>query len=109
MASKFTKEEFDLYMPAFKEFDANGDGQITAEEFEISVVKNGDKFDVSEVKALINLFDTDGDGKINYEEFLNMMTVRYENLLQMSSKKCHTPFFICHLKKINNIGCFRCQ
>ena len=76
MASKFTKEEFDLYMPAFKEFDTNGDGQITAEEFEISVAKNGDKFDVSEVKALINLFDTDGDGKINYEEFLNMMTVR---------------------------------
>ena len=96
MASKFTKEEFDLYMPAFK-------------EFEILVAKNGDKFDVSEVKALINLFDTDGDGKISYEEFLNMMTVRYENLLQMSSKKCHTPFFICHLKKINNIGCFRCQ
>ena len=35
MASKFTKEEFDLYMPAFKEFDTNGDGQITAKEFEV--------------------------------------------------------------------------
>ena len=35
MASKFTKEEFDLYVPAFKEFDTNGDGQITAEEFEV--------------------------------------------------------------------------
>jgi Ca2+-binding EF-hand superfamily protein len=71
--------------PYFKEFDTNGDGQITAEEFEISVAKNGDKFNVSEVKALINLFDTNGDGKINYEEFLNMMTVRYKSLFQMSS------------------------
>ena len=106
MASKFTKEEFDLFKPAFKEFDTNGDGQISHEEFAISVAQNGDKFDVSEVKALINLFDTDRDGKINYEEFLNMMTVRYENLLL---KKCHTPLFTCQLKKINNLGRFRCR
>ena len=75
MTSKFTQEEYELFKPAFEEFDHDGDGKITAEEFSKTVSKDGKKFNVNEVRVLINLFDIDGDGKINYEEFLNMMTV----------------------------------
>merc|ERR1712106_663946 len=58
---------------AFKVFDRDGDGLITAEELRLTMNNLGEPLTESEVKAMIAEADTDGDGKINFEEFKNLM------------------------------------
>merc|ERR1712212_1297136 len=58
---------------AFKVFDRDGDGLITAEELRLTMNNLGEPLTEAEVKAMISEADTDGDGKINFEEFKNLM------------------------------------
>ena len=58
---------------AFKVFDRDGDGLITAEELRLTMNNLGEPLTEVEVKAMIAEADTDGDGKINFEEFKSLM------------------------------------
>jgi Ca2+-binding EF-hand superfamily protein len=53
---------------AFRQFDLDGDGHITAEEMKLVLAKNDD----NEIAQLIREVDKDGDGTVDYEEFLAM-------------------------------------
>ncbi|XP_064601550.1 calmodulin-beta-like isoform X1 [Liolophura sinensis] len=61
---------------AFKVFDRNGDGFISASELRHVMTTLGEQLSDDEVENMIKEADVDGDGMINYEEFIRMMMTR---------------------------------
>ncbi|GMH26267.1 hypothetical protein Nepgr_028110 [Nepenthes gracilis] len=60
---------------AFKFYDIDGNGRITAEEL-LEVMKSlGDECSINDCKRMISGVDADGDGTINFDEFKVMMMV----------------------------------
>lgn len=57
---------------AFKVFDKDGNGFISAAELRHVMTNLGEKLNDSEVEEMINEADVDGDGQINYEEFVKV-------------------------------------
>ena len=55
---------------AFKVFDKNGDGKISAAELRHVMTSIGEKLSDQEVDEMIKEADTDGDGEINYTVYL---------------------------------------
>ena len=62
---------------AFKVFDKDGNGYISAAELRHIMTNLGEKLTDEEVDEMIREADVDGDGQINYDEFVDM--VSYEN------------------------------
>lgn len=58
---------------AFKMFDRNGDGVISAGELRQVMTNMGQKLSDKDVDSMIKEADMDGDGQINYAEFIRMM------------------------------------
>ena len=78
MSVKLTKEQLDDLKEDFKNFDKDGNGTISAEEFRSFIKKhNKEMTDIEIDMALIMMDALDGDGKVNFEEFLSMQTKRY--------------------------------
>merc|ERR1711918_308711 len=65
-----TEEEL---IEAFKVFDRDGNGFISAAELRHVMTNLGEKLTDEEVDEMIREADVDGDGQINYEEFVKMM------------------------------------
>ncbi len=63
------------WMEAFKIFDQDGDGFITALELGRVLKNMGEELKDYELDEMIQEADKDGDGRLNYEEFLNIMVV----------------------------------
>ena len=61
---------------AFKVFDKDGNGTISAAELRHVMTNLGEKLTDQEVDEMIREADVDGDGQINYEEFVKMMTAK---------------------------------
>ena len=57
---------------AFKVFDKDGNGFITADELAIVMANLGEKLSPSELKEMMKEADSNGDGKIDYEEFVKV-------------------------------------
>ena len=70
-----TEEEL---IEAFKVFDRDGNGLISASELKHVIEKSsGENLSDNEVNEMINEADIDGDGFINYDEFVRMMMARW--------------------------------
>merc|ERR1712110_813754 len=59
---------------AFRVFDKDGNGFISAAELRHIMTNLGEKLTDEEVDEMIREADIDGDGQVNYEEFVTMMT-----------------------------------
>ncbi|KAF8632680.1 hypothetical protein AX17_004812 [Amanita inopinata Kibby_2008] len=59
---------------AFRVFDKDGDGYISAIELKQVMTTLGEKLTDEEVNEMIREADVDGDGQINYDEFIKMMS-----------------------------------
>merc|ERR1712172_161644 len=59
---------------AFRVFDKDGNGFISAAELRHVMTNLGGKLTDEEVDEMIREADIDGDGQVNYEEFVTMMT-----------------------------------
>lgn len=69
-----TEEEL---VEAFKVFDRDGNGLISAAELRHVMTNLGEKLTDEEVDEMIREADVDGDGHINYEEFVRMMMAKW--------------------------------
>jgi len=58
---------------AFKVFDKDNNGYISAAELRHVMTNLGEKLTDEEVEEMIKEADTDGDGQVNYDEFVKMM------------------------------------
>ncbi|KAK2194832.1 bifunctional EF-hand domain/EF-Hand 1 [Babesia duncani] len=65
-----TEEEL---VQAFKVFDRDGNGFISAQELRHVMTNLGEKLTNEEVEEMLREADVDGDGRINYEEFVKLM------------------------------------
>ncbi|KAJ8899436.1 hypothetical protein K2173_018410 [Erythroxylum novogranatense] len=59
---------------AFKVFDRNQDGFISANELRQVMIDLGERLTDDEAEQMIREADLDGDGLVSYEEFARMMT-----------------------------------
>ncbi|CAI9287467.1 unnamed protein product [Lactuca saligna] len=76
VATKEEQEESDL-KEAFKVFDENGDGFISAKELQMVLGKLGftEATEMERVKMMISSVDLNHDGKVDFSEFRDMMRV----------------------------------
>ncbi|XP_031554593.1 calmodulin-like protein 12 [Actinia tenebrosa] len=58
---------------AFRVFDRNGDGSISAMELRSVMASLGEKLSDDEIAEMMREADLDGDGVINFEEFVHMV------------------------------------
>lgn len=65
---------------AFKVFDKDGNGFISAAELRHVMTNLGEKLTDDEVDEMIREADVDGDGQINYEEFVKVNVPGANNL-----------------------------
>ena len=61
---------------AFRVFDKDGNGYISAAELRHVMTNLGEKLTDEEVDEMIREADIDGDGQVNYEEFVQIITVK---------------------------------
>ncbi|KAM6924106.1 calcium-binding protein 2 isoform 2-T2 [Xenentodon cancila] len=60
---------------AFKEFDSNGDGQISLTELREAMKKlMGEQVTNREINEILKDVDLNGDGLVDFEEFVRMMS-----------------------------------
>jgi calmodulin len=77
MQKRRTGDDYDEeIINAFRVFDKNDSGIITATELRHVLTTIGDKLTDEEVDAMIREADIDGDGNINYEEFVRTMMAK---------------------------------
>lgn len=61
---------------AFKVFDKNGDGKISAEELLGVFLAMGDVCTIEDCNRMIGGVDSDGDGLVCFDDFLKMMELQ---------------------------------
>ena len=61
---------------AFKQFDVDGNGVITADELRIAMTTLGEPLCKEDVDEMIAEADVNGDGVVDYEEFILMMAAK---------------------------------
>lgn len=74
MAKRLTvPEPDDQLINAFRVFDKEGTGVISAADLRQFMTTMGEKLTDEEVEEMIREADDDGDGQINYQEFTQML------------------------------------
>ena len=69
-------EQLEELKEAFKVFDKDGNGFISAAELRHVMTNLGEKLTDEEVDEMIREADVDGDGQVNYDEFVKMMMAK---------------------------------
>eukprot|EP00397_Hematodinium_sp_SG-2012_P038652 GEMP01042079.1.p1 GENE.GEMP01042079.1~~GEMP01042079.1.p1 ORF type:complete len:150 (+),score=48.42 GEMP01042079.1:82-531(+) len=69
-------DEAEDLVEAFKVFDLDGDGFISASELRKVMNNLGEKLTEQEIDEMIREVDNDGDGKVSWNEFLMMITAK---------------------------------
>lgn len=90
----------DELLEAFRVFDQDGDGFISAEELKFLMCNLGEKLTQEEVNEMIAEADTDGDGQVNYQG------KNTQNTFNNHTKMSHFNF---HTKTVNYKADFRRQ
>lgn len=74
MGSNLTEEEIEEYRQAFKIFDRDGSGAITAKELAVAMRSLGQNPTDDELERMVREVDIDGNGELDFEEFCDMMS-----------------------------------
>ena len=74
MAKKMKENDSeDELIEAFKMFDRDGNGKISAHELRYVMLSSGEDLTEQDIQEMVLEADTDGDGFIDYEEFVRIM------------------------------------
>ncbi|KAG6546512.1 hypothetical protein Mapa_012061 [Marchantia paleacea] len=78
-AEKHTEDEDETLLEAFRVFDKNADGYITAEELQTVLLDLGlpEGRSLKNCERMIQSVDVDGNGEIDIREFKEMMSSKY--------------------------------
>ena len=82
------KMQYEETTEAFRVFDADGSGFISAAELRQVMTNLGEDLTEEEVDEMIREADLDCDGQINYEEFLSVMNAECNDC---GLKECVCP------------------
>ncbi|VDI73874.1 calmodulin [Mytilus galloprovincialis] len=78
--NSLTQVEIEYYRDAFKFFDRDKKGYITAEDFDKALRRMGNTIPTEEeVQNLLKEYDINGDGKVTFEEMVVMTVKRKQN------------------------------
>lgn len=69
---KESNTEDDL-LEAFKVFDRDGNGKISAHELRYVMMSSGEELTEADIADIIQSADSDGDGYIDYQEFVRIL------------------------------------
>ena len=78
----------DELLEAFRVFDQDGDGFISAEELKFLMCNLGEKLTQEEVNEMIAEADTDGDGQVNYQGNNKQNMVSHVSQYLKITRKC---------------------
>ena len=70
MSHESPQARYEQLYEAFKIFDADNSGSITADELRRVMFNLGEKISSEDLDEILQTFDKDGDGHINREEFV---------------------------------------
>ncbi|MBA0854311.1 hypothetical protein Goshw_029016 [Gossypium schwendimanii] len=73
MARKMQENVVDELQEAFKVFDRDQDGFISADELRQVMMNMGERLTMEEAEQMIREADLDGDGVVSFDEFERMM------------------------------------
>ncbi|MBA0553554.1 hypothetical protein Golob_012728 [Gossypium lobatum] len=73
MARKMQENVVDELKEAFKVFDRDQDGFISANELRQVMMNMGERLTMEEAEQMIREADLDGDGVVSFDEFARMM------------------------------------
>ena len=82
---KDTDSEEDL-REAFRLFDKDGDGTISADELRHVMINLGEKLTNEEVDEMLREADMNGDGKIDYEGIPSLITCLWLKVISVLFK-----------------------
>ncbi|KAL1085790.1 hypothetical protein V6Z11_D08G073600 [Gossypium hirsutum] len=75
MARKMQENVVDELKEAFKVFDQDQDGFISANELRQVMMNMGERLTMEEAEQMIREADLDGDGVVSFDEFARIMMV----------------------------------
>jgi len=102
---KFKKDDVEAYRKAFKEFDANGNGEIEQAELSNVLKKLGMPIQKSEVAEFISEFDLDKSGALSFGEFLHVMEKAQRGLVGgRASEMVRTIQKGVDIQKVHGVG-----
>lgn len=65
----FEENDSEMIREAFRVFDRDGNGYITAEEFRYFMTHMGEQFSDQEVDEIMDEVDIDGDGQVRFDDY----------------------------------------
>ncbi len=70
---EFTRDEIDVFVQTFREFDTNGDGHIDCDELDKGFKFMGQRVSKEQLQEIIDAVDDDGSGAVEWPEFLKVL------------------------------------
>jgi len=89
--TEFTKEDIDVFVETFRNYDLDGNGSIDARELEEAFKKMGQGASKEKVEQMIKDADDDGNGTVEWVEFLGIMRKMYSGYQPKTEVKAQTP------------------
>jgi len=88
---EFTRDEIDVFVQTFREFDANGDGHIDCDELDKGFKFMGQRVSKEQLKQIIDAVDDDKSGAVEWPEFLKIMRMMYPHKRIEFERKFYVP------------------
>jgi len=85
--SQFSREDIDVFIQSFREYDLDGSGTIDDHELDLAFKSMGQGASPDKIKSIIKEVDANGNGVIEWSEFLQIMANIYSGQFNSSSSK----------------------